>query len=328
MLIPAISLRLLSSLMVMALPLGLGAEEEIRLVSGEVLVGQWVRESDSDIELLQTVLVDRRLSFSTIVVPKDQIAQRSLVQPPRDQYQDRAAKVVNNVDGHCELARWCLDRCLLDRALAHVQQADAIDRQNAKVAALFAELGYVKAQDQWIRQVDAAPVAEPESGGKPPTDADKRKSYRQALSARNALVQQVNDLTWTTSGAKAPLVEATKQCTALREQLNKQKRDLEDAHAQFVYEENSIKALMDRKTTPETFAAISRHLPGKQAALLTMAKMHTEIPLTEERLTKSQQQVYAMRLSLAKATTDLSAVKQRLEQANAEVDQRKKDLGE
>ena len=177
----------------------LGADEQVFLGSGEVVIGELIRESPTEIEIRRLVLVKRVPVPTSIILQKNQISRRVPVPSPLERYAARVKQAADTLEGQCAMSRWCMENCLMDQALVHARKADGLDDQNPIVAKLFADLGYLKDKGQWVKESDfLSQTGQVDFNGKimSPAEADQRKALILATSARDQLAQQIKDAEW------------------------------------------------------------------------------------------------------------------------------------
>jgi DNA repair exonuclease SbcCD ATPase subunit len=323
---PTRSILLLACLLPMLAQLPrLGAEEEFQLVSGDVIVGTVVRETEKEVEISQQVLVDNRPAQSSFVVEKSQIVKRVTVPSLLEQYQERVGKVEDTVDGQCVLAAWCWEHGLVDQAEAHALKAESLNGKDPKVAALFAQLGCVKDQGQWIRQADGSVVTDKAAAA----DEEKRKAQAKELAKdlakdlakataeRDELKKKFKELDRTQIDLSKKVEEAEKKARALASQVIAQME--KKANLEAIEKGNVASGASDEARKYWSQADTDRMRKRIEDDQAAVTQANAELKKLEHDRDQAQQKLSPLQASLSKLAPEIAALRFNLSRAEKEV---------
>lgn len=201
---------------------------EVRVTSGDLITGEVVTETATTLEVKRLVLIKHRPVETTITLNKSTITMRKEVPSLTAQYETRRASVQSTLLGQAALARWCLDRALVEPALVHTRQAEQIDRFSPLVAKLYGDLGYIRVDDAWVAESDhLASSGKVKVGDAVMTKEEAAAAKEQTLKAgaHARIEQQVRDAEWMIKNGERKLAEAT-------ERRDKAKSDLAKVEAE------------------------------------------------------------------------------------------------
>jgi hypothetical protein len=307
------------------------AEEEIRLSSGEVVMGELVKETDTTVEVKRLVLIKHVPTATTVSLPKNLITRRQKVPPLTEQYQARIKNAADSLESQCAIARWCIEKCLMVEALEHTRKADAEDAGNPIVAKLFTDLGYVKDGDAWVKEEDyLAKTGKVALNGKimTPEEAEKSKGLARAAMERDTVAQQIKDAEWTISNSEGKLKEATERLAKAKEAQGQAKGDSSGAKAR---QDALNKRIANRANgngnggngngnrNNQTQAAAEADQKALQEATATLSKATQELKEADRAVTEAEHRLAAIKQALEKAKADLPALKDRKVKADEDL---------
>jgi hypothetical protein len=127
---------------------------ELTLVGGEVVSGELVKHDDKIVVIKRTFKNKAGNDLTAdITYQRDKIA-KMVEKKPGDEYSLRSAKLEKTPAGHVELARWCLENHLEDKAHDHAKAALAIDKDHAEARALLESEHYVEIDGAWLSEAE------------------------------------------------------------------------------------------------------------------------------------------------------------------------------
>ena len=131
-----------------ALPPGAGAEEplyEFRLKNQGTLRGRWLNRD----QLPRTTYVIEPVKGGRVVLAREQVEKVVAVPAKLLEYERRREQCPDTVEGHLQLARWCLQNGLRAQRLAHLKRIIQLDPDHREARR---GLGYVfdKRQEKWV----------------------------------------------------------------------------------------------------------------------------------------------------------------------------------
>ncbi len=315
MLIPALALLLgISALQLDA------ATVEVRVTSGDVITGEVVQETASVLEIKRLVMIKHKPSETSVTLQKTTITMRKEVPSFPEQYATRRANASESLLGQCALARWCLDRALVDLALEHTKAAETYDDASAIVAKLYGDLGYIKVDGKWVDETEhLATTGLVKVGDAVMTKEEAAAAKEQVAKAgANAHIeQQIRDAEWAIKINEKKLTEATERRDNAKTELAKAKADAKGAtnrkdQLQKQMEARAGKPQTNRSQQQDTAdrAALGAASSDASTAAGAEKKWEKELESTNEALTR-------VKTALDKAKTALPDLKKQLEAATA-----------
>lgn len=131
-----------------ALP-GLAQADVFELRNGERIEGAVIRESSTFISV-------KTSSGEVVTLDVGQIVRREKAQSEYDEYQARRDKLgAKDLEGHLQLAQWCVDRSLFQESLFHLRMVLTADPNHEEARR---RLGYVRIHGRWY--IEGSPEAE------------------------------------------------------------------------------------------------------------------------------------------------------------------------
>lgn len=327
-------MRLTTSLRAVLLAAGLGllpaaliAEEELRLTSGELIVGELVKETDESIEIRRLVLVKRNPVATNVIIPKNQVTRRQKVPPLPEQYQARIKDQPDHLLAQCAIARWCIEKCLMNEALVHTRKAEAEDADNPIVAKLYADIGYVKDEaGAWVKEDEyLAKTGKVSVNGKimTPEQAEKAKAIAKLTAERDTLQQQIRDADWSTGSAEDKVKDLTEKLGKARENQARAKADGAGAKARMEQLNKRIADRTARQQNGNNGARNQTNLENDrkelQEATATASKSAQEQAAADRAVADAEKRLTEVKTRMERAKTELPAWKKRLEEVNAEL---------
>lgn len=327
-------MRLTTSLRALLLAAGLGlmpaalvAEEELRLTSGELVVGELVKETDDTIEIRRMVLVKRNPIATNVIIPKIQVTRRQKVPPLAEQYQARIKDQPDHLLAQCAIARWCIEKCLMKEALVHTQKAETEDADNPIVAKLYIDIGYVKDEaGAWVKEDEyLAKTGKVSFAGKimTPEQAEKAKTIAKLTAERDTLQQQIRDADWSTGSAEEKIKDLTEKLGKAKENQAKNKADSAGAKARVEQISKRIADRTARQQNGNNGARNQMNLDNDkkelQEATALANKSAQEQASAERAVADAEKRLADMKTRQEKAKTELPAWKKRLEEVQVEL---------
>jgi hypothetical protein len=301
------------------------AAVELRLNSGDVMVGELASEDDKNISLKRVIMVKNKVVETVVTVPKNTIAARKEVPSYKEQYKTRADNTPAVLLAQCSLARWCYERALLDEALVHTRKADALESHNPIVTKLFTDLGFVKEDNTWISQDEyLAKTGKINVGGtlmtKEEAELAKTKTVQTITVAR--LEQQIRDAESLIKVSEGKVTEYQEQLAKAKSEGEKAKADANGAknrmdQAQKRMEERNNQNSNNRtqEQNKRDVAAVAEAKSDFNKANSAQKKADKDTEVADERLKKYKSQ-------LEKAKTELAELKKQLAEMTAKADEK------
>jgi hypothetical protein len=310
------------------LPAALTAEEELRLTTGEIIVGELVKENDESIEIRRMVLVKRTPVATNVIIPKIQVTRRQKVPPLAEQYQARIKDQPDTLLAQCAIARWCIEKCLMSEALVHTRKAEAEDTENPIVAKLYADLGYVRDEGAWVKEDEyLAKTGKVNYAGKimTPEQAEKAKAIAKLMAERDTLQQQIRDADWSSTNGEDKLKDLNEKLAKAKEAQAKNKADGAGAKARV---EQLTKRIAERTARQNNNngggngrnqAGLENDKKELQEATATASHSAQEQAAADRAVADAEKRLTEMKTRTEKAKTELPAWKKRLEEVQAEI---------
>lgn len=222
-------LLLIVALALGAAPIAGGAEmvlTELRLNTGEVVIGELVKQDD------QVVVIKRTFRNKGREVSAQMTYQRGMIESmveknPEDEYAKRLKKMPPTAGGNCDMADWCLLNRLKDEAITHAKNAAAIDKECERAKSLLRTAGYVEVDGVWLddEQLNAKGLERVGDGVMTAAEAEEYRRKNQKLFARNDLRNKLE-------ACRASIARQAKEYEISSEKLTKAQGDLGSAQVQ------------------------------------------------------------------------------------------------
>ncbi|MBA3710472.1 MAG: hypothetical protein H0W83_16835 [Planctomycetes bacterium] len=129
---------------------------DIRLKSGETAFGALVSQDEGLVSITRRVWTKNGVIAGEVGFPRAQILELVEVPSLPALYQTRAAKAGDEYEVQYMLARWCLERGLVDQAFTHAKALYERDHKDAVTAKLLNDIGYVLVDGQWVKETEYA----------------------------------------------------------------------------------------------------------------------------------------------------------------------------
>jgi hypothetical protein len=314
---PVPSLCLLAAL-ALVVP-SLEAAVEVRITSGDLITGELVEETATTLQLKRLVLIKRKPASTTITLQKTSITMRKEVPSLPEQYQARKAGASNDLLPQCALARWCLDRALVEESLFHTRAAEALDKDNPIVAKLYADLGYLKEEGTWISEEEhLAKTGKVNLGGTIMTkeEAAIAKEKLKAASTNAHLEQQIRDAEWVIKISEGKITEATTRRDEAKSEVAKAKADGAGAKNRQEQLEKRAEARAGKNQTNRTQQAERDDQAALQEANSTLSKANAALRRWEKELDRAEEGLTRLKTSLEKAKAELPLLKKQLAESS------------
>jgi hypothetical protein len=294
------------------------ATVEVRVTSGDLITGDVVQETASTLELKRLVLIRHKPVETTITVAKSTITARKEVPPLAAQYETRRASVQSTLLSQCALARWCLDRALTEQSLTHTRQAEQIDRFSPIVAKLYADLGYIKVDDQWVLESEhLASTGKVKVGDAVMTKEEAAIAKEQTLKAgANASIEQkIRDAEWVIKNGERKLEEATERRDKAKTELTKAEADAKGAENRKEQIEKRQQARADRPQNNRTQNQEREDQAALQQAGADYSRASGAQKKWEKELENAEEALAKVKSSIDKAKAALPELQKQLEAA-------------
>ncbi len=297
--------------------LGAATTVEVRVTSGDLITGEVVEETASTLELKRLVLIKHKPVETSITLNKSTITTRKEVPPLLAQYETRRTSAPSTLLGQCALARWCLDRALTEPALVHTRAAEQLDRFSPIVNKLYADLGYLKIDDAWVRESDhLASTGKVKVGdtvmSKEEAALAKEQTTKAGANAR--IEQQIRDAEWVIKTSERKLEEATERRDKAKSELATAEADAKGAanrkeQAQKRMEARAGKAQNNRTQNQdrEDQASLQQAASDASRAGGAQKKWEKELEAAEESLAKVKAGIEKAKAALPELQKQLAA---------------------
>jgi hypothetical protein len=319
-LIPALALILGATL---AHPSLDAATVEVRVTNGDVITGEVGEETATTIELKRTLLLHHKPTISAIIVPKNTITKRTAVPSFTEQYEARRATTGTTIFEQGALARWCVDRALVDQALVHTKLAEAEDSNSPIVAKLYSDLGFTKVNDAWVNEDEhLANTGLVKVGDKVMTKEEAAAAKEQIIktNANTRLDQQVKDAEWLIKSGEKKLAEATEKRDTAKSELAKAQADVQGAQSRRDQLEKRIEAAAAASAAGKNQNNRKQQQTNNdQASLQEAANDFSKASSAQQKwkkeLASSEDVLARLKVSIEKAKAALPELKKQLEAA-------------
>jgi hypothetical protein len=181
-----------------AAPAAAAEQVELHLVGGKVVIGELISEAADKVVVKSTMATKSGPPMSiTKEYQRAEISELVRVQDPETTYATRAAAAKSATE-HAELAAWCRDHAMTERAVEQARAALALDAAQGAAAKLLGELGWVKVDQDWVKESEwLAKQGKVRYQDRVMTiaEADQLKAAAKLEQARKAAQQAVDDKT-------------------------------------------------------------------------------------------------------------------------------------
>lgn len=316
----------------------LGAGEvELVVDKGDRVRCEILSEDDSKIMVRRPVIMRGKRSVMEVTYLKERIISRSEVRPVLEEYAERVKESGDQMEAQTMLARWCLERCLVDQALVHAKRAIALDLSASWPRKVMSDLGYLEVKGTWVVEEDYLAKNNLARWGEkiiPRAEYDQRVGLRAAISERDEaekvvtaftealeqskpdkmaeLGRKVSDLQREAATAKKQQENLTNQLKQVKERLDRLKKgtpsgsgNARDNHQKQVEREQEQYNDIQKKLSETTAAAgkserAANEAKQRQDTLKKLAATaKTDLPDAQTRLTKAQAEVDRLCTGLA-----------------------------
>ncbi len=324
-------LRLLF-LVLALLPTGLLSAGEVELVvdKGDRVRCVIISEDDTKIMVRRPVIMRGKRSLMEVTYLKERIISRSEVRPVLEEYAERVKETGDEMEAQTMLARWCVERCLVDQALVHAKRAIALDLSASWPRKVMSDLGYLEVKGVWVVEEDYLAKNNLARWGEkiiPRAEYDQRVSLRAAISERDEAEKVVNAFTEALELAKPDkMAEMSRKVSDLQREAATAKKQQENLTNQL----KQVKERLDRlkKGAPSGSGNAKdnhqRQLDREQEQYTDIQKKLAELTATaaksERDANNARQRLESLKKLAATAKTDLPDAQARLAKAQAEVD--------
>ena len=296
------------------------ATVEVRVTNGDIITGEVGAETATTIELKRTLLLHHKPTVTAIIVPKSTITKRTEVPSITEQYNARRAAAGTSVFEQGSLARWCVDRALVEQALVHTKLAEAEDSTSPIVAKLYSDLGFTKVNDAWVNEDEhLANTGLVKFGDKVMTkeEAAAAKDQITKASANIRLDQQVKDAEWLIKSGEKKLTETTEKRDNAKSELAKAQADAQGAQSRRAQLEKSIEAAAaaSKNQNNRKQQQTNNDQASLQEATNDLSKATSTQQKWKRELTSSEEALARLKVSIEKAKVALPELKKQLEAA-------------
>jgi DNA repair exonuclease SbcCD ATPase subunit len=293
----------------------LDAAVELRLLSGDVMVGDISAEDDQTISIKRSVMVKHKAVETVVTVQKNTIAARKEIPSYKEQYKTRAQNTPDILLSQCSLARWCYERALIDEAILHTRKADALEANNPIVAKLFTDLGFVKEENTWVSQDDyLAKTGKVNVGGtimtKEEAEIAKTKTVQNINAAR--LEQQIRDAESLIKNGEAKIAEYQALLTKAKSDSEKAKAEATGAKNRYEQAQKRIEERENNNQTNRTKDQNKRDESAASEAKSDFTKATNAQKKAEKEAETADERLKKYKAQLEKAKAELPELKKQL----------------
>ena len=296
------------------------ATVEVRVTNGDIITGEVGEETATTIELKRTLLLHHKPTVTAIIIPKNSITKRTEVPSITEQYAARRATAGTSVFEQGSLARWCVDRALVEQALVHTKLAEAEDSSSPIVAKLYGDLGFTKVNDAWVNEDEhLANTGLVKFGDKVMTKEDAAAAKDQIIkaNANTRLDQQVKDAEWIIKSGDKKLTEATEKRDNAKSELAKAQADAQGAQSRRDQLEKRIEAAAaaNKNQNNRKQQQTNNDQASLQEAANDFSKASSSQQKWKKELATSEDSLARLKVSIEKAKAALPELKKQLEAA-------------
>ncbi len=274
------------------------------------------------------VLVKRNPVATNVIIPKIQVTRRQKVPPLAEQYQARIKDQPDHLLAQCAIARWCVEKCLMNEALVHTKKAEVEDTDNPIVARLYTDLGYVKDDTgAWVKEDEyLAKTGKVNFAGKimTPEQAEKAKAIAKLTAERDVLQQQIRDADWSTGSGEDKVKDLTEKLGKAKENQARNKADSAGAKARMEQLNKRIADRTARQQNGNNNGARNQTNPENdrkelQEATATASKSTQDQAAADRAVADAEKRLTEVKTRMEKAKTELPTWKKRLEEVQIEL---------
>jgi hypothetical protein len=161
---------------------------EVRMKSGESGFGELIAQDDAKVSINRRLWTKNGIIAGTTDYPRNRIVEVIEVPSLTDLYRAKAAKAGEEYELQYSLARWCMERGLIDQAFTHAKGLYDRDPKDAVTLKLFDDIGYMLVDGTWIKESENAErhgLIAYDSTYLTPAEVDLRKAVAKAMLARD-----------------------------------------------------------------------------------------------------------------------------------------------
>jgi hypothetical protein len=315
-------MRLSAPLLTLLCAAGLqAATVEVRVTSGDLITGEVVGETATTLELKRLVVVRHKPVATTVSLPKTSITSRKEVPALVEQYEARRAATPDSLLTRCALARWCLDRALVEQALIHTREAEVHDRFSPIIAKLYRDLGYLQVDNQWVSEEDhLAATGKVRVGDRvlTPEEAAAAREAQLKAGATARLEQQIRDAEWALKSGEKRLGEATEKRDQAKSEMAKAETEAKGAANRKEQIQKRIEARSGKTQNNRTQDQQREDQAALQEATTQASKAGAAQKKWERELKEAEEELAKVKASIEKAKATLPELQKQLAAAGGQ----------
>jgi predicted nucleic acid-binding Zn-ribbon protein len=173
-----------------------GEQIQLKMASG-LIPGEVVSVDDKQITLKRTIAGKKGPMSVTMPYERDKITDITLMPSANDEYDKKAAESPKTAKDQLALAKWCQEKGLDEKAVAHAKEAAALDAADNDSRAFLNGLGWYELDGKWLNEDDyLAKTGKVKYGGKlmTPKEAEEAKAKAEENKAANEVESKTSRL--------------------------------------------------------------------------------------------------------------------------------------
>lgn len=294
------------------------ADVELVLRSGKIVRGQLVAEEGGRVTVRQRLMGKNGSTTMEATYSVDEVLKRTAVKPPEELYAEKAAKCDASLRGRCQLAQWCWENQLPEKAVAHCKEAFAIDPTEPWARRIMEQLGWAEINGSWVVEADylaTNKLARFDGRYMPAPEAEARAALAKARAARE---QAQKDLDAAKDGKdrkpreSAEWDQKAKSAEAAAKPLDEQAKKIREELA-------ALRKQQSERTKPPSNELAAKEAKQKSDGEKQASELETRARRARDEAKESARKRDAAKAAAEHADADLADAQKRQAAADAEI---------